>query len=94
MFDFGYTFVGQDLTDPLLSIKYAQRQSLPPKLCIFGCEYDLLCREAELFAEGMAKMGSGERTGSNSLWEMNGVRWEKILGELHGVLISRCGTRC
>ncbi|KAG0648793.1 Esterase [Hyphodiscus hymeniophilus] len=84
MFDFGYTTVGQDLQDPLLSMAYAERENLPPKLFVVGCEFDMLCREAELFAEKMAQVGTGERTGSDTLWEKNGVRWEKILGELHG----------
>jgi hypothetical protein len=85
MFDFGYASAGQDLRDPLLSVRFAERDKLPPKLCIVGCEFDMLCREAELFAEKMASVGSGERTGSEILWEQNGVRWEKILGELHGM---------
>lgn len=84
MFDYGYTPVGQSLTDPQLSPLYAERDALPAKLCIFGCEYDLLCKEAELFAEKMAG-GASERKGSNDLWEKNGVRWEKVLGELHGM---------
>ena len=82
--DHAYVCEGQDLTDPMLSTRFAQRHRLPPKLCIVGCEFDLLCREAEIFAERMASSGSGERTGSDVLWEKNGVRWEKILGELHG----------
>jgi acetyl esterase/lipase len=85
MFDFGYARAGQDLTDPQLSVRYAEREKLPPKLCIIGCEFDMLCREAELFAEKMAGVGSDGRTGSDILWEKNGVRWEKVLGELHGM---------
>lgn len=88
MFDYGYAKVGQDLRDPLLSPSFAQRNNLPPKLCLIGCEFDLLCREAEIFAEKMAGVGSGERTGSDLLWEKNGVRWEKILGEEHGMSSS------
>jgi hypothetical protein len=87
MFNYGYVPVGQDLRDPLLSVGLAERHQFPPKLCIIGCEFDLLCREAELFAEKMAATGNGERTGSDTLWEQNGVRWEKILGEVHGKLI-------
>lgn len=87
MFDYAYIKPEQDLKDPLLSIRYAQRDKLPPKLCIIGCEFDLLCREAEVFAKKMASVGSGERTGSDILWEQNGVRWEKILGEEHGTSI-------
>ena len=96
MFDYAYINPGQDLKDPVLSIRYAQRDKLPPKLCVVGCEFDLLCREAEVFAEKMAGIGNGERTGSDNLWEKNGVRWEKILGEEHGTSIflylslSRC----
>lgn len=85
MFDYGYAPAGQDLQDPQLSVRFAERDKLPPKLCIIGCEFDLLCREAELFAEQMASVGSGERTGSDTLWEKNGVHWEKVLGELHGM---------
>jgi hypothetical protein len=87
MFDFGYVPAVQDLRAPQLSVGFAERDKLPPKLCIVGCELDLLCREAELFAEKMASIGSGERAGSEILWEQNGVRWEKILGEFHGISI-------
>jgi hypothetical protein len=87
IFDFGYAPAGQDLRDPQLSVRFAERDKLPPKLCIVGCEFDLLCREAELLAEKMASVGSGERTGSEIRWEQNGVRWEKILGEFHGISI-------
>jgi hypothetical protein len=72
----------------MLSPLYAERDKLPQNLCVFGCEFDMLCREAELFAEKMAGVGSGERTGSDILWEKNNVRWEKILGESHGMSIS------
>lgn len=85
MFDYSYVPVGHDLKDPLLSVRFAQRENLPLKLCIVGCEFDMLCREAEIFAEKMGSVGSGKRTGSNVLWEQNGVRWEKILGEEHGM---------
>lgn len=88
MFDYSYVPAGRNLRDPLLSVGFAQRDKLPPKLCIVGCEFDLLCKEAEVFAEKMANVGSGKRTGSDVLWEQNGVRWEKILGEEHGMSLT------
>jgi acetyl esterase/lipase len=87
MFDYSYVPVGQDLRDPRLSVTFATRESLPSKICIIGCEFDLLCKEAELFAEKVA-VGGGERTGSEIIWEQNGVRWEKVLGEEHGTSIE------
>ncbi|OBT42553.1 hypothetical protein VE00_06208 [Pseudogymnoascus sp. WSF 3629] len=84
MFGWGYVKAGQDLRDPILSPVFALRESLPPKICIFGCELDLLCRQAEIMAEKMASCGPSERVGSDLAWERNGVKWEKILGEDHG----------
>lgn len=85
MFGWGYVKAGQDLPDPMLSPIFAPRGSLPPKICIFGCELDLLCRQEELMAEKMASCGYGQRVGSEISWERNGVKWEKILGEDHGI---------
>ncbi|OBT78132.1 hypothetical protein VF21_02697 [Pseudogymnoascus sp. 05NY08] len=85
MFGWGYVKAGQDLRDPILSPVFAPRESLPPKICIFGCELDLLCRQAEIMAEKMASCGPGQRVGSDLAWERNGVKWEKIPGEDHGM---------
>jgi acetyl esterase/lipase len=84
MFKWGYVNPGQDLKDPMLSVTYAPRNKLPPKIYIIGCELDMLCRDAEIMAEKLASVGSGERTGSDAVWEKNGVKWEKVLGENHG----------
>jgi len=85
MFSWAYVEEGQDLTDPVLSPAYAPRETLPSKLYIIGCELDLLCRESEILAERLANEGAGERRGSDILWEKNGVKWEKVLGEDHGM---------
>ena len=84
MFNWGYINPGQDMRDPLLSVSYARREKLPPKIYIIGCELDLLCRDAEIMAENLAKTGSGDRIGTDVCWEKNGIKFEKILGELHG----------
>ena len=87
MFGWGYVKAGQDLRDPILSPIFAPRETLPPKICIFGCELDLLCKQEEIMAEKLASCGSGQRVGSELAWERNGVKWEKILGEDHGTYL-------
>ena len=72
------------MKDPLLSPLYATSESLPPKIYLFGCEFDLLCRESELLAERLAKERSGEAITPGNLWEKNGIKWERVIGEEHG----------
>jgi acetyl esterase/lipase len=85
MFKWAYVKPDQNLREPRLSVRYAAREKLPPKICFFGCELDLLCRDAEIMAEEVAGGKVGERVGSDDCWEKNGVQWEKILWEEHGM---------
>jgi acetyl esterase/lipase len=86
MFNWAYCTDDINLRDPQLSPKYAERAKLPPKLYIVGCDFDLLCRDSEIIAEKFASVGNGKRTGTDDCWERNGVKWERILGEQHGML--------
>lgn len=84
---FPKTTLGEQMLIPRgleLSVAFAPRDKLPQKLYIIGCELDLLCRDAELMAERLANIGTGQRVGTDSVWEKNGVKWENILGEEHG----------
>jgi alpha/beta hydrolase fold len=85
MFNWAYCTVDVNLRDPQLSPTYAERAKLPPKLYIVGCEFDMLCRDSEIMAEKFASVGNGKRTGTDDNWERNGVKWEKVLGEDHGM---------
>jgi len=40
---------------------FADRVDLPEKIYIIGCEYDMLCPEAEDMAEDLAPTREGER---------------------------------
>ncbi len=86
LFDAAYVNENQNLRDPLLSVALARRESLPDKIFVIGCEFDLLCRDAEVMAENWA--GEGKKTGTEVAWEKNGVKWEKILGFDHGTQLS------
>ena len=87
--NWAYLPLRHDLRDPLLAPLYADRASLPQKLFIIGCEYDVLCAEAREMAEQLAKaegntatkkeLGQG-RTG----WQCGTVTWEELKGVEHG----------
>lgn len=97
MFNHGYFADDQDLKNPQLSVKYAERAKLPPKLYIIGCDFDMLCENAEVMADMFGVVGDGKRAGSKDRWEQNGVNWERVLGEPHGKLAdsASCGeNRC
>ena len=85
-FQWAYIPQGTDRSQPLLSPIFAEREKLPPKICLFGCEYDMLCKEAEDMAEGLAKKESTKRVflEEGEGWEGENVRWEKIKGQEHG----------
>ncbi|RFU31273.1 hypothetical protein B7463_g5049, partial [Scytalidium lignicola] len=83
LFKWGYISTGQDLADPLLSPVFANREDLPPKVCIIGCEFDMLCKNAEILANKLAGSGTGKRIGTDAAWEQNGIRWEMMIGRYH-----------
>jgi acetyl esterase/lipase len=86
MFDVGWIPAGTDRRDPLLSVQFADRRDLPEKICIIGCEFDILCAEAEEMAEDLAKSEQGEvrlLTDGKFGWTKGGIRWEMIEGVGH-----------
>ena len=87
MFNIGYLEAGIDRTDPLLSPIFAQREDLPEKVSILGCEYDMLCKEAELMAEDLSTSEEGQKTplqDGKVGWTKGSIRWELIEGAKHG----------
>ncbi|KAF2681601.1 alpha/beta-hydrolase [Lentithecium fluviatile CBS 122367] len=87
MFNNGYLEHDVDRKDPLLSPIFAKREDLPEHISILGCEYDMLCKEAESMAENLATLEAGEKTpllDGKVGWTKGSVRWELIEGEKHG----------
>lgn len=93
MFHWAYLGDGVDMSDPLLAPIKADRTKIPEKVYILGCEYDILCREAEdtaeVYAEADRKAGCGgersELVGVGRVgWREENVTWEKLLGMEHG----------
>ena len=84
---FTWAYIPQDTdrTNPLLSPIFAKKEDLPPKICLIGCELDMLCKEAQDMAEDLAETEDGPKKdfADGVGWEKGGVRWEKVVGEEH-----------
>ncbi|MCJ1356044.1 MAG: hypothetical protein MMC33_006038 [Icmadophila ericetorum] len=85
-FNWAYLRPGEERQNPLLSPAFADKLSLPDKICLIGCEYDILCKEAEDMALTLAADEEGTRKEINGedCWEKGGVRWEKVKEKEHG----------
>jgi acetyl esterase/lipase len=87
MFNIGYMYPDEDRTNPLLSPIFANRDDLPEKISLLGCEFDMLCNEAEAMAEDLATGEKGEKqplSEGRVGWTKGNVRWELIEGAKHG----------
>jgi acetyl esterase/lipase len=89
MFEVGYIAPGTDRTDPVLSPIFAERGDLPGKIFLLGCEFDMLCPEAEDMAEDLALHEDGERVPLGGAegrvgWRKGNVQWELMEGLEHG----------
>lgn len=83
--------------EPRLSPLYADVRHLPDSMFVVGAESDMLCHEAELFAEKMARArtrATSENTERVALeglqlqdvegWKEGAIRWERLVGWPHG----------
>jgi len=86
LFNWGYIPAGTDLRNPLLSPTFANLDIFPPKICLIGCEWDMLCGESEQLATKLAIEFGGDKKalGVGNGWEHGNVRWEKVMGQVHG----------
>lgn len=81
LFEYCYIPAEQDMRDPLVSPGFAMRNTLPDKVCLVGCEHDLLCGDAETMA---CKLAGVKPEDGVTTWEHNGIKWEKVTGQVHG----------
>jgi acetyl esterase/lipase len=84
LFNWGYISQGQNRVDPLLSPIYAKRENLPPRIFFIGAENDMLCHEAEMMALRLAGRGPNPDGDSGDSWELEGIKWRRILDVQHG----------
>ncbi|KAK8010506.1 alpha/beta hydrolase fold protein [Apiospora arundinis] len=83
IFNDAYIPRGTDLTNPLLSPLYADRDKLPPWLYVIGAEEDCLCKDSQAFAVKASGLPGDSKTLDSDSWEVGKVRWELMRGMAH-----------
>jgi len=81
--DWAYVPAGQDRKAKLLSPCYAQREELPPWVCLIGAQHDMLCRESRDMIYSLAGEDVPE-SGWDQGWERGTYKWMLAMGVRHG----------
>lgn len=84
----GDLYLGTDdakvLNDPRLSpLFYEQREDLPERIFMIGCEHDLLCHYAKVMAEKLVADTTSEKEVIENGWQVDHVRWKLLKGQTH-----------
>jgi acetyl esterase/lipase len=83
LFNYGYINAGEDIRNPLLSVKNARREDLPPWIFTVAAEYDMLAIEAR---ETMYKLAGikNPTEGESYAFERGTYRWRLVRDVQHG----------
>lgn len=80
--DWGYVPAGQNRRDPLLSPYFAQKERLPPWVCIIGAQWDMLRLESQTMIHRLA--GLEDKVDPEAPFEEATYKWVLALGVSHG----------
>ncbi|KAG9231072.1 Alpha/Beta hydrolase protein [Amylocarpus encephaloides] len=84
IWEWAYVRPGQDLRDPLLSTRYAQKTDLPKWIYVVGAEYDMLANEARQMMFDLANLDKMEKADSLYGVEREGYKWTLVRDVRHG----------
>jgi acetyl esterase/lipase len=84
IFSWAYIRPGQNIRDPLLSVRYAKRENLPSWIYMIGAEYDMLANEARQTIFDIANLDKLEREDGIYEFEKDTYRWTLVRGIRHG----------
>ena len=84
VWDWGYISPGQDIRDPLLSVRFARREYLPSWIYIIGAEYDMLANEARQTIFDIANLDKLEREDIERSFEKDTYKWTLVKDVRHG----------
>lgn len=84
IFNWGYINPGQELTDPRLSVTYADKKDLPKWIFMLGAEYDMLCAEAKDMIMDIAELDEAARKEGKYNFEKGTYKWRMVRGVSHG----------
>lgn len=84
IWEWAYVRPGQDLRYPLLSVRYANKPSLPAWVYIISAEYDMLANEARQTMFDLASLGKMEREEGFYNFEKDTYKWTLVRDVRHG----------
>jgi len=84
VWDWAYIQPGQNIRDPLLSVRYAKRESLPRWIYMIGAEYDMLSNEARETIFDIAGLDKLEREKGSYEFVKGTYHWILVRGIRHG----------
>jgi acetyl esterase/lipase len=84
IWEWAYVKLGQDLRDPLLSVRFAGREKLPEWVYIVGAEYDMLANEGREMMFDLAALDKVERGDGVYGFEKGSYKWKLVRDVRHG----------
>jgi acetyl esterase/lipase len=84
LWSWAYIRPGQDLRDPLLSVRYAKAQDLPRWIYMIGAQYDMLANEARETIFDIAGLEEQERKQGFDEFEKDTYKWKLTRDVRHG----------
>ena len=84
VWDWGYIRPGQNIRDPLLSVRFAKKANLPKWIYMVGAEYDMLSNEAKQTVFDVAGLDKLERAEGEYGFEKGTYKWTLVRDVRHG----------
>jgi acetyl esterase/lipase len=84
VWNWAYTQPGQDMRDPLLSVRFAKAKDLPKWIYVIGAEYDMLANEAREMIFDIAGLDKLEREDGKYDFEKGTYKWTLTRDVRHG----------
>ncbi|RDW87473.1 hypothetical protein BP5796_03167 [Coleophoma crateriformis] len=84
IFNWGYIKAGEELTNPRLSVCFAEKNVLPKWIFVVGAEYDMLCAEAKDMIMHFADLDDAARKEGEYEFEKGTYKWRMLRGVTHG----------
>lgn len=83
IWNWGYIRPGQNIRDPLLSVRFVKKEDLPRWIYMVGAEYDMLANEARQTIFDIAGLNKLQRKDGEYGFEKDTYKWTLVTGVRH-----------
>ncbi|KAN0090309.1 alpha/beta-hydrolase [Hyaloscypha variabilis] len=83
LWQWAYILPGQNIRDPLLSVRYAKAENLPSWIYMIGAQYDMLANEARETIFDIASLDARERVDGLDEFEKSTYKWKLVRDVRH-----------